>query len=1126
LIKGTKMATDFPSQGDDFKITLRNSEYPQFDRDFAENIEEFNPEIWSAGGNIRGNEAYVLWGQARDGSEDPEVLDWIKEREAWAARHFDNGSQFQSGDLEPNMSNVGGVVSQMKWGVIGALGEQGMKDVILELVKKQEGKKEDRQLSDAVEEGLINKRDEHNDEVGDDDLRRASLPMLREVFERGVGAYETNPASVRPGVSGPEQWAYARVNSFLFALKNDRFQGGDHDTDLFPSGHPLASEDRKYSEEDRPYPNEHAARINDPSKYDEFRREADAGGDGIDFIYGIFVENDERVSEIQSVRFDSSMYTMEQSIQWLADNDMEPIKFEESSGERAERDEHLPCPPATQDVELNTENRDRAIEMFNYGPLNVDEPGDYWEGVAEYWNTTVEAARSSKCANCVAFDISQRMKDCLPGETSDEDGELGYCWMHHFKCHSERSCHTWAAGGPIDSDETSFDWQANAFGVEVEPEESEDDRAKDASQKTQSRHIVEITEDEDSILIKFGKGMDFDGINVMPEEVKDDEEDEMTESVEVERFSKTETLHRAEVMEPETVDDRRVRMSVSSEMPVERGYGSEVLDHNRASVNMDFMNSGRAPLLMDHDPERQIGVVESVSLDEQARRLRAVVRFSRNALASEVYDDVTDGIRGNVSIGYRVTKMARDENSMDVFRATSWEPLEISIVSIPADQSVGVGRSHEISPETENLVPTVEITEMGHSNETVRQDSVSAYQKEVSEIIDLGVRHNQRAVAEDAIRQGMGLAQFRGVLLEKVSDKPLDAPEIDMNQKEQRSYSLMNAIRSAALGRLDGFEAEVSQELSRHYGKEARGFYVPTSIFKRDILTTSPANGSNLVPEDHLAGEFIDALRSNLVISGLGARMMQGLKGDVAIPALNSKTTVGFVSENAAPGSEGAPDFRQVTMSPKELRQYVDISRKLMMQSDPSVEQIIRDDMTRQFAAKIDEVAINGGGSGEPTGILQTNGIGSVALGTNGGAISYASLVELEREVAIDNALAGNLAYLTNPRVVGSMRQTPRQDSGVEGNFILNDSNTVLGYDVASTTLVPSGLTKGTSDDCSAVIFGNYSDLMIGMFGGLDVLVDPYSGSDKGATRIAMYQDIDVAVRHAESFAAIQDVTT
>lgn len=413
---------------------------------------------------------------------------------------------------------------------------------------------------------------------------------------------------------------------------------------------------------------------------------------------------------------------------------------------------------------------------------------------------------------------------------------------------------------------------------------------------------------------------------------------------------------------------------------------------------------------------------------------------------------------------------------------------------------------------------------MEQSQEAVRQETLASYQKEVGEILDLAAKHNQRKLADEAIRNGYNLAQFRGLLLDKIADKPLDVADVEMTQKEQRSYSLMNAIRGMSTGRFDGIEREVSEELAKRYGKDPRGFFVPTSIFKRDILTSSPANGSNLVPEDHLAGEFVDALRANLVISGLGARMMQGLKGDVAIPALNAKTSVGFVAENNAPGSEGAPTFRQITMSPKTLVQYVDISRKLMMQSDPSVEQIVRDDMTRQFASKIDEVAIEGGGSNEPTGILGTNGIGSVALGTNGGAITYASMVDLEKEVAIDNALAGNLAYLTNPKVVGSMRQTARQSSGVEGNFILNDTNTLLGYNVAASTLVPSDLTKGSGSNLSAAIFGNFSDLMIGMFGGLDVLVDPYTGSSTGATRVALYQDIDVAVRHAESFAAIQDI--
>jgi len=128
----------------------------------------------------------------------------------------------------------------------------------------------------------------------------------------------------------------------------------------------------------------------------------------------------------------------------------------------------LACPVAASDLAVNTENRDRTIKQFNYGPLNVDVPGDYWEKIADYWDTTEQAAKASNCGNCVAFDISERMKDCLPGDTFDDDGELGYCWMHHFKCHSARSCHTWAKGGPIKTEKESAEWQGKAFGVKEE----------------------------------------------------------------------------------------------------------------------------------------------------------------------------------------------------------------------------------------------------------------------------------------------------------------------------------------------------------------------------------------------------------------------------------------------------------------------------------------------------------------------------------------------------------------------------------------------------------------------------------------------------------------------------------
>ena len=246
--------TNFPKRGDNKKISLRNSERPQFDFNFAQNVKNDNPKVWRAGGNIRGNEAFNLWAKARDGVETPGVLSWIKEREAWAARHFRDGQAFRSGSKEPNLSNVAGVVAQMKWGVIGNLGKQGMKDVILEVIKKTEGRKnyddlieidatqefdELKQLTAAVREGLKKKVEAHNEKYGDKKGKRVTLRMLGAVFRRGIGAYRTNRQSVRPGVRSEEQWAYARVNAFLFAVRTGRFQGGKFDLDLLPSGHPL-----------------------------------------------------------------------------------------------------------------------------------------------------------------------------------------------------------------------------------------------------------------------------------------------------------------------------------------------------------------------------------------------------------------------------------------------------------------------------------------------------------------------------------------------------------------------------------------------------------------------------------------------------------------------------------------------------------------------------------------------------------------------------------------------------------------------------------------------------------------------------------------------------------------------
>ena len=181
----------------------------------------------------------------------------------------------------------------------------------------------------------------------------------------------------------------------------------------------------------------------------------------------------------------------------------------------------------------------------------------------------------------------------------------------------------------------------------------------------------------------------------------------------------------------------------------------------------------------------------------------------------------------------------------------------------------------------------------------------------------------------------------------------------------------------------------------------------------------------------------------------------------------------------------------------RTLGARTDVSRLLLLESDPSIEQIVRDDLLNAVANKIEDVAIEGGASNEPTGITQTSGIGSVAIGTNGGAPTWAMVTDLVKEVEVDNAAlnAATLGFITNPKAKSKMANTVRVSS-TDSHMILNDPyDSIYGYRLGISTNVPSDLTKGTtSGTCSAIIFGDFSQLMMGIFGGgPDVLVDPYT---------------------------------
>ena len=593
-------------------------------------------------------------------------------------------------------------------------------------------------------------------------------------------------------------------------------------------------------------------------------------------------------------------------------------------------------------------------------------------------------------------------------------------------------------------------------------------------------------------------------------------------------------------------DDRRFSLSFASEEPVLRSFGWEILSHKSEDIDMDFISSGRAPLLLNHNPEVQIGVIESANLDSAERKSRSVVRFGKGELASEIMQDVNDKIRSNISVGYSVTHLEKQDeqrDGADVFRA-QWMPMEVSLVSIPADRTdIGVGRAEIQQPiiketkmeETAKIVaetPSVDA-------DKIKQEALAERAKEVKEMQSLGVRHNLRDFTDECIHNGTGLLEFREKMLDKIETKPLsplDDP-VDIKPQEQQRYSFLKALNAASRGDWSqaGFESEMSQEMAHKSGKSPQGFYVPDYAWRSDMYTAkreltvgTDGTGGYFAPSAQLGSEWIGALRSKMVLADLGMRTMSGLTTKDQIPKI-AAATASFVAESGDVG-DNTHVTTQITMQARTLGARTTVSRLLLLESDPSIEQIVRDDLVAAIASEIQDVMIEGGGSNEPSGVIATAGIGSVAGGTNGLAPAWATHVPtLVKEVEQDNAALndGALGFLTNPKVKSKMAATAKVSSS-DSVMVLNDPWTSLyGYPIRFTTDCPSDLTKGSASGvCSAMIFGDWSQLLMGSWGNSpDVLVDPYGNND-GGVKIIVFSEIDAAVRHAQSFAACLDLLT
>ena len=349
---------------------------------------------------------------------------------------------------------------------------------------------------------------------------------------------------------------------------------------------------------------------------------------------------------------------------------------------------------------------------------------------------------------------------------------------------------------------------------------------------------------------------------------------------------------------------------------------------------------------------------------------------------------------------------------------------------------------------------------------------------------------------------------------------------------ECRAFSLTRAIAAQLPNSTvdAGREREISVELARRSGRTFEGIAVPMSVFEQRVLTTTlPGGGpgSNLVSTDYRGDQFIDILRAALKVRQLGATVLPGLTGNVDIPRLKASGTSAWVAENSAL-TAADHQFEKVSLTPKHVGALTEVSRNMIQQASPAIEALVRADFASILAQAIDAAAINGSGTGAtPRGILQTSGIGSVAIGTNGGPITWASVIDLIAAVEAANSMGSG--FLTNSKVVKSARKTLKTTGDTSSNFIMTEPGSLAGYQLQSTNLVPSTLTKGTSTGvCSPLIFGLWSDLLLGYWSELDVLVNPYESTaySKGNVQIRAMATMDVQVRQPASFAAIQDLTT
>lgn len=639
------------------------------------------------------------------------------------------------------------------------------------------------------------------------------------------------------------------------------------------------------------------------------------------------------------------------------------------------------------------------------------------------------------------------------------------------------------------------------------------------------------------------------------------------------------SVHLVERAEGEAEDGFvRIDMSFCSDLPVRQYYWGvgmvdEVLEHSDGAIRLDRARQFCPVRATSHYGEI-VGVVEPDSFRIEGGKLRGRIKFSRNnEMAKTVAGDLVDEVLGNVSIQYEVHRAvlerAGTDEDLPLYRAVDWELFHVAIVGEAADVSVGVGRSKDADPqlreipveipsgmagaprragEEKVMVPeTVDITPEARAG--IVKDAQKAERERVKEIKAIAERLAsidavQKAAAR-ALEEGTPAEEFRRAAFDLIpSGQPTrvsdDSPaELGVSRRDLEKYSIARAINAA----IDknwadaGLEREMSDAVAKRLGKPARGFYVPDDLLRspkfiekgeRTVVATG-TGGSGLLATEHLAGSFIEFLYKEAQVLASGATVMDGLVGNVAIPKRTGAATIGWVSSEGSDGTEDTTTaFGTVTMSPKLVTGWVPVTRSMLLQGNPSIDMLIREDLVRQVALAIDLAALTGSGSsGVPRGIQNLVGVNSVAIGTNGGAPTWDAMVRMEQEVAADDADSERSLYLVNAKTRGALK---RAFIGVGTDTVWSriDSGTpVNNHRALVSNQLPSNLTKGTSVGvCSLAIYGDFSNLFIGFWGAMDLMVDPITLAKSGGVRLHVYRDADIAARYVESFCICADITT